>query len=79
MDFVSGHTLRGVDRHSQIAGQAFPLLVGPPIGIGRTHFLFQQSANKLRNRGVFVRSFLAGPMGDFGSRVMVTFFNTGSV
>jgi hypothetical protein len=66
MRFVSGHTLGCVNRNSQIAIQALPLFIGAPIGIGRAHFLFEQAADELGNRGVFVRSFAAGPVGDLG-------------
>jgi hypothetical protein len=45
---------------------SFPLFVGAPVGVGRAHFLFEQAADELGNRSVFVGGFAAGPMGDFG-------------
>jgi hypothetical protein len=68
MNFFASQTLGRVNRlrRSEVIGQTLPLFVGAPIGVGRAHFLFEEAANELRNRGVFVGGFTAGPVGDLG-------------
>ncbi len=64
MHFVAGHALGCVDGHSQIMGQTLPLFVSAPVG--GAHILFEQPAEKLGNRSVFVRGFVTRPTGDLG-------------
>lgn len=68
MNLFACHPLGGVNGlgRTEIIGQAFPLFVGAPIGIGAAHFFFEETAHELRDGGVFVGGFAAGPMGDFG-------------
>src|ERR1700693_220453 len=64
MGFISSKALRGIDRASEIAGQALPFFVGAPVG--GAHFLFEQPADKLGNRSVFVGGFATRPKGNLG-------------
>src|SRR5580658_5335520 len=68
MNFVASHTLGCVNGLGcpEVSGQSFPFLVGSPVGFGGAHFLLEQTAHELRDRGVLVCGFPAGPMGDFG-------------
>jgi hypothetical protein len=77
MGFISSKALRGIDRASEIAGQALPFFVGAPVG--GAHFLFEQPADKLGNRSVFVGALRRAQRATSGSRLIVTFSNTGLV